>query len=93
MILVSVYDSKADTYSAPHPSQSTASAIREFEMLVNGDKNNLIAAHPEDFTLFDVGEWLDRVPVDDSGEHFTAKLVSRPSFIALVKGSDLLKKS
>lgn len=92
MVLVSVFDSKADSYSAPHPSQSKASAIREFEMLVNGDHNNLIAAHPEDFTLFEVGEWLERVPVDNSGEHFTAKLVACPSFVALAKGSDLLKK-
>lgn len=90
MVLVSVYDSKAETYTPPHPSQSKASAVREFETLVNDGGKTMISQHPEDFSLFMVGEWFDRVPVDRGT--FTAKLVGLETFVCLAKGIDLVKK-
>lgn len=90
MVLVSVYDSKAETYTPPHPSQSRASAVREFETLVNDGGKTMISQHPEDFSLFLVGEWFERVPLDNGS--FTAKLVAAPSFECLAQGVDLVKK-
>lgn len=90
MVLVSVYDSKADTYTPPHPSQSKASAIRELETLVNDGGKTMISQHPEDFSLFLVGEWFERVPVD--GALTAAKLVASKTFECLAKGIDLVKK-
>lgn len=97
MVLVSVYDSKAETWTPPHPSQSKASAIREFETLVNDGGKSMISQHPEDFSIHQVGEWLDRVPVDGfepgSPVKFCAKLISIPEFECLARGIDLVKKA
>lgn len=89
MILWSLYDSKADTYTVPHVSLNEETAKRDFAMVVNdkNSKDSLISAHPEDFTLFLVGEWFDRVPTDDG--RFTARLVASPCFKAICKGIDV----
>lgn len=96
MILVSVFDVKAEIWTPPHPSQSRASAVREFETLVNDGGKTMISQHPEDFSLFLVGEWCDRVPMEGfkpgSEVKFSAKLVAMPSFECLAQGIDLVKK-
>ena len=56
-ILVSLYDGKADTFSPPACADSKAAAIRQMEMLVNDKQQTLVSTHPEDFTLFMVGEF------------------------------------
>lgn len=93
MILVSLYDSKADTYTPPHPSANAETAIRELSALVNDDSKTQIALNPEDFVLFAVGEWCDRVPVDGQDGKFTSKLVAYPGFKSLCKAIDLKKKA
>lgn len=90
MVLVSVYDSKATTYTPPHPSQTKETAIREFSTLVNDGGKTMISQHPEDYSLFVVGEWFERVPLE--GNKTTAKLVASPSFECLAQGIDLVKK-
>lgn len=92
MVLVSIYDSKAETYTPPHPSQSKASAIREFEVLVNDGGKSMISQHPEDFSLHLVGEWLERVPVEGQEGKFTARLLGYTEWECLAKGLDLVKK-
>lgn len=92
MILVSIYDVKAESYTPPHPCPSHAAAIREFEVLVNDGGKSMISQHPEDFSLVLVGEWLDRVPVEGQSMKFTAKLVGYPQFSTLAQGRDLVKE-
>lgn len=90
MVLVTVYDCKAQIYTPPHVSQTKETAIREFGTLVNDGGKTMIAQHPEDYSLFLVGEWFDRVPLDNGS--VTAKLVATPSFECLAQGIDLVKK-
>lgn len=56
-ILVSLFDSKAETWSPPSCADSKAAAIRQFEMLVNDRQQTLVSTHPEDFTLFMLGDF------------------------------------
>ena len=58
-ILVSLYDGKADTFSPPSCADSAAAAIRQMEILVNDKQQTLVSTHPEDFTLFKVGDFVD----------------------------------
>lgn len=59
MILVSLFDSKAKTWSNPHVCQNKAAALREFGMLVNDGGRTLVAQHPADFDLFEVAICAD----------------------------------
>lgn len=86
MILVSLLDVKAETYTPPHPVQNEETAKRELAMLVNSKDKTLISEHPEDFILFAVGEWFERVP---EGDKFTAKIVAYPSFRAITNAIDV----
>lgn len=61
-LLFSIYDSKAETFYKPIPDISVGSMLRNFQELSN-DKNTVVGKHPEDFTLFQIGEWDD-----DKGE-------------------------
>lgn len=52
----SVMDVKAATYGNPFYSTNKLTAIREFSQAVN-DKNTGFHKFPEDYVLFEVGEW------------------------------------
>lgn len=53
-----VYDSKIEAYGQPWLAQATGAAIRSFTDEVNRtDGQSPVAAHPEDFTLFEIGTW------------------------------------
>lgn len=78
-ILVSLYDGKAETWSPPSCADSKAAAIRQFEMLVNDRQQTLVSMHPEDFTLFMVGE-------------FDGALVKVCDKLALANGVDVKRK-
>lgn len=57
--IFSVFDSKAAFFGQPFADQSIASATRNFSDAVNdgSNPNNLWHKHPEDFSLFHVGEF------------------------------------
>ena len=56
--LFSIYDSAAKTYTPPVVAATTEVGVRMFSSLVaNG--SSLYAKHPEDFTLFHLGEMDD----------------------------------
>ena len=56
--LFTLYDSKSETYTAPQLHKTRNEALRSFAGAVNaGDKGGVIAAHPADFTLFEIGTW------------------------------------
>lgn len=60
LLIYSVYDSKAKTFSQPFFSNAAGSALRSFQDIAN-DKNHPIGAHPEDYTLFEIGEFDDSI--------------------------------
>lgn len=57
----SVFDSKAALFGRPFYDQQDASAIRNFADAVNDGSNpsNMWNKHPEDFSLFLIGEFDD----------------------------------
>lgn len=58
-----VYDSKAEAYLQPFYCKSKGEALRSFTEVCN-DKNSQIGKYPEDFTMFELGEF------DDSNAQF-----------------------
>lgn len=57
MVLVSVHDVKAETWSSPVVSQNKATALRDFSTAVN-QKGSLLNSHPDDFILEQLG-WFE----------------------------------
>lgn len=57
--LFAVFDSKAALFGQPFSDQQEGSAIRNFSDAVNdaSNPNNMWNRHPEDFSLFQVGEF------------------------------------
>lgn len=52
--MYSVRDSKAESWSFPFQSDNNATALRDFQSLVQ-DGRTLVGQHPADFDLFFVG--------------------------------------
>lgn len=81
--IVSVYDVKAEFFGTPVFVKSTGEAIRSFGDAVNSkEKDNNFAKYPQDFILFEIGEF------DDA----TGELTERPA-IELVKGINIVEPS
>lgn len=57
--IYSIFDSSAQAFNSPVYFPNDGMAIRAFSDTVNGD-NSIIAEHPEDFTLFKLGEFNDK---------------------------------
>lgn len=66
MILVSVYDKKAQTFSAPFSAINEQVAIRQFGDAVR-DTNTAICAHPEDYQLFKMAEFRENIGIVFAG--------------------------
>lgn len=56
--MFTVYDSASKTYMTPFFMNTTGEAIRAFEDTTR-DENSLIAKHPADYTLFEIGTYED----------------------------------
>lgn len=54
--IFSVYDSKSEAYGMPMFLRSVAEAIRSFTDAANSS-DSMLAKHPADFTLFELGEY------------------------------------
>jgi len=54
--LFSILDTKTEQFMVPFTSQTTASAIRNFEAMSNNPES-MVHAHPEDFCLFELGSF------------------------------------
>lgn len=54
--MFTIHDAAANAFMRPFFAQASGSAIREFADLVNSD-DHPIAAHPEDYALFSLGEF------------------------------------
>lgn len=81
--IYSIFDSKAEAYSQPFFAPNDAVARRIFENSVNKDETVQLFHHPEDFTLFRIGDW-DAVAGSISG--FDAPR-------AVARGVDVKKES
>jgi len=58
-----IRDRAADVFGQPFFTASTSTAIRSFTDLVNDNRDgNMISSHPEDFDLFYLGTYDDKVP-------------------------------
>lgn len=57
----SIFDSKLEAYMLPQCRRSRGEVLREFTDAVNNDNpDNGIGKHPEDFHLFEIGEYDDQ---------------------------------
>ena len=54
--LFAVYDSKAEIYEKPFHMQTVGQALRGFTDVIN-DKETPLGQHPEDYTLFHIGDY------------------------------------
>lgn len=79
MILVSIYDKKADVYAPCYCVDNRHIALRSFENLIKAG-NSDVAQFPEDFALMEVGEFIAE----------TGELVPKGS-ILLSNASDFIK--
>jgi hypothetical protein len=61
--ICTVYDSKAECYLQPFYCKSKGEALRSF-IEISNDSKSQIGKYPEDFTLFELGEF------DDSNANF-----------------------
>lgn len=77
-----VYDSKSETYTAPTLNPARGQAIRSFSDAVNGEKT-VLSTHPEDFTLFEIGEF----------DIYTGALTVYDAKVAVVNGIDVKTSS
>lgn len=81
MILISVLDQVAGTWSNPVAVQNAPSAVRDFLSACKDDRS-LLGQHPEDFVLYEVGEWI---PLSDESKMPIFSV--RDPFKILSKGS------
>ena len=57
MLLITVHDKVAGTWSAPSVVPNKQCAIRDFRTALQ-KPGSVISDHPEDFELYVIGEWL-----------------------------------
>lgn len=57
MIIITVHDKVAGTWSPPTVAQNKDSAVRDFRTAVSNPQT-IIGQHPDDFELYIVGEWI-----------------------------------
>lgn len=78
----SVYDSKIGAFATPFAMKSKGEALRGWMDVVN-DKNTAFNKHPEDYTLFELGEWDDE----------TAQYTNLPAPLAIAPALEYIKES
>lgn len=55
----SVYDTQAKVYVNPFYQSTIGEAVRAFGDAVKDPQNGTLNKHPEDFILYEIGEWND----------------------------------
>lgn len=58
LFMYSIFDRASGVYDRPFPARSDAEASRSFGDIAC-DKNHPIGAHPDDFTLYNIGTYED----------------------------------
>lgn len=67
-IIYSTFDMKAKLWSRPQPAGNVGQMLRSWEDLAN-DKTHPVGQHPEDYALYQIGEWDDVEGVIESYMH------------------------
>ncbi len=90
-----IYDSKANAYMQPWFLTTIPMAIRAFQDCIADPKHNF-GAHPEDYTLFDIGQfdaqtakinWTPPVSLGNGLEHITQnEQNAQPDFFETEEG-------
>lgn len=85
MILITVHDVKAGTWSPPVCVQSVGAACRDFERACHAP-NTAMAFAPQDFDLYQCANWCDAVepdkhPIIEPFEHWH-KLASGADYVS-----------
>lgn len=62
LLIFSIYDQKAKSWSRPHFGEKVGNVVRQFGDIAS-DKQHPIGQHPEDYALYQIGQWDD-----DKGE-------------------------
>ena len=79
--IYSIYDQAAKAYTSPFFMHNHGLAIRAFSDQVNSQTENQIQKHPEQFTLFHIGEYNDE----------TGNIESLTNIKSLGKGHEYLE--
>lgn len=58
-LLISIKDQAIDAFQPPHSVRAKGEAIRNFMDAVNDPQNKTLHAHPEQFSLYQVGHFDD----------------------------------
>lgn len=77
MIVITVHDEVADTWSNPVCVANGESAKRDFRSAC-ADERSLIGQHPSDFKLYAVGEWF---PSEEPGKLPRLNAFDAPVFL------------
>lgn len=56
LIILCIFDSKANAFLTPFFAQTTETGIRDFRTACN-DSNSNFYKHPDDFTIFEIGSF------------------------------------
>lgn len=79
--IVAVKDRAVDNYEDPSAQRSTQDAIRKFKDMINAEpERSPMAAHPDDYDLYQIGEYNEQQGTINPLEH--------PQLLA--RGKDLL---
>jgi len=57
--IFSIYDSKTEAFMQPFFMATKGAAIRDWTQAI-ADEKTPFCRHPQDFTLFEIGEWDDQ---------------------------------
>lgn len=79
MLIFSVYDTKTKAYMMPFFSHTAGSAIRSFTDAA-GEDGSIVALHPADYHLYQIGDWDDEKGL--IGSHEPHALGSADSYLA-----------
>lgn len=74
-----IYDVKSETYTAPRVEPSRETGLRNFADGINDAQGGVLFAHPEDFTLFEIGTYDLR----------TGDIVIHEAKVAVANGMDV----
>lgn len=80
--LFAIYDDKVQAYTVPFAKPTVGSGIRTFDDLVNNPESD-IGRHPEDYTLFLIGEYDDQ----------TAQVTMKEPTSSLGNGRQMVRQS
>ena len=78
MTIVGIFDRKAQIFISLEPTANTSVAVRQFQDVVNKTDGNPISKWPEDYSLWDLGQFeteTGEIMPNRKGKSFHKKLI------------------